>query len=134
VSSWLTYVGSELWEQDRQHAEQHFTVKGVKALKTDNGSTVVMVRAEVKTGSEYVVTITPLSDMEYLGSVLSPWKNCCLIRSRCDIDEGWVAEHLGDQRASMIGQPMHGGDIRALTMTVKYAMKMVNESKMKTTV
>lgn len=85
------------------------------------------VEAEARTGSRYVVCVTPLPDLvqkreggKVLVSVVWPWQDCKVMQSDSYLDVSYVAEHLTDGRN--FDRRLNGGDLAALTMTVRHAL------------
>lgn len=128
----------EGWEKDAERARENFRVlvrlQDGKARRDNaeiaaefaDGWLTRYVEAQASTGSRYAVVVTQMGlaagreGGPVLVTVLSPWQDAWCLAADGYLDMSYVAEHLTAGRGR--GGNLHGGDLKALTMTIQHAL------------
>lgn len=122
------------WQADQDAAEEKFRLIGdvSNGWMAERGKPMSRwVEAEADTGSRYAVMVTWLPEEvrrreggQVLVSVVWPWQDCKVMQDDGYLDQSYVAEHLTAGRAAE--KRLHGGDLKALTMTIQHALGRVD--------
>ena len=122
------YFMSEAWRRDADDAEKAWNVT---AQAHRDG--IVFVDAEADTGSRYQVVVTPLPGdaVDYTGgpllvSVLQPWTAAYCVSTRGNLYESYVWEKF--LREGKRAEDCHAGDLKAIELTINYALAMAATS------